>query len=478
MNNRPLVIFSACLLLLASVTPAVAAPSGNDLVIQNVSYSGDGVVKTEQNVTYLWQSAAHNMSVTVYAGNRSGNHEVCTNLQKPESNTSTTLGCRDVSLTASGVQRINFSFGSVPTNATGERTAVVTVEDGNSVVARKNTSVHVLVKSSDVDGDNLTNEEEIELGTNVTSKDTDRDGLEDGEEVNDYKTNATKADTDDDGLRDHEEITAGTDPTKKDTDEDGLVDGKEKELGTNASSADTDGDGLTDIAETEIGELNTGTNPLKADTDGDGLNDSEEVESVTDPTEKDTDDDGLDDGEEKKLGTDPSKKDTDNDGLSDGAEVDAGTDPLEADTDGDGLDDGFERSFGTNPNSRLVAGGLYLVLLTLLVGAGLLIQRNRTDWFSTMFDENDQDEQKPEPTVQTDEVLTDADRVLNLLRENGGRLPQGEIIEKTGWSKSKVSRLLSKMEDKQQISKINIGRKNIVILYGQEPGESDLSPGR
>ncbi|WP_458187851.1 DUF7343 domain-containing protein [Haladaptatus sp. NG-WS-4] len=471
MTHRPLVVFSACLILFASVTSAVAAPSGNQLVIQDASYTGEGVVKTEQNVTYLWQSEPHNLSVTIYTGNRTGDHEVCTALEGPNNSTTSSASCQGTSLSANSVEHLNFSFGNVSSSVTGQRTAVVTVENEGEVVTRQNVSVFVLVKSGDVDGDGLTNEKEVKLKTNVTSKDTDRDGLEDGEEVNNYGTNATKADTDDDGLRDAEEITVGADPNKPDTDSDGLKDGKEDELGTNASKADTDDDGLTDVAELELK-----TDPLNNDTDGDGLTDSEEGESATDPKIADTDDDGLDDGQEKVLGTDPIRKDTDNDGLNDGMEDDIGTNPLEADTDGDGLSDGFERKFGTNPSSRLVAGGLYLVLLTLLVGGALLIQRNGTEWVFGVFDTDDSPDSNPQPPIQTGEVVTDADRVLQLLRENGGRLPQGEIIEKTNWSKSKVSRLLSKMENKKQVSKINIGRKNIVILYGQEPGGGNEPP--
>ncbi|WP_233274873.1 helix-turn-helix transcriptional regulator [Haladaptatus cibarius] len=352
----------------------------------------------------------------------------------------------------------------------GERIATVTVEDGGNVVARETMPVYIMSKSGDEDDDGLLNEREIELGTNATASDSDKDGLGDGEEINTYETNPAKADTDDDGLRDAEEIQLGTDPNRPDTDADGLLDGREREVGTNASAADTDNDGLTDVA-----ELNVSTDPTKPDTDGDGLSDAKELEARTDPAEADTDGDGLDDGEEKELGTDPLAADSDGDGLNDGKEVEIGTDPLDGDTDDDGLGDGFEHRFGTNPKSPIIAGGLYLVLLSLLIGGAVLFQRNGTEWLSGALD-GEEVEPKSEQT-QTNDVVTDADRVLSLLRENGGRLPQSDIIEKTGWSKSKVSRLLSKMEDKQQISKINIGRKNIVILYGQEPGNMGSSTG-
>lgn len=424
-------------------------------------------------MTYLWKSESHNQSVTVYTGNRSGSYQVCTNLREPDNNTTSSAACRDVQFSTSTVQQVNFTSGGILSNASGRHTAVVTVESDGNVIVKRFVPIYPMVKTGDDDNDGLINENEIKNGANVSSKDSDKDGLEDGEEVNNYGTNATNADTDGDGLRDDQEISIGSDPIRKDTDADGLVDGVEYEKGTNASGADTDDDGLTDVA-----ELDVGTDPTKPDTDSDKLNDSEEVASVTDPTKPDTDDDGLDDGKEKTLGTDPSKADSDSDGLQDGKEVEIGTDPLERDTDGDGLSDGFEHGFGTDPNSRVLTGGLYLVFLSLLVGTALLIQRNGIEWLPMMADNETKSRLEPElkPPTQNETMTTDADRVLKLLRESGGRLPQGEVIERTGWSKSKVSRLLSKMEDREQISKINIGRKNIVILYGQEPGNTnDLS---
>ncbi|MFH5802294.1 helix-turn-helix domain-containing protein [Haladaptatus sp. CMAA 1911] len=398
---------------------------------------------------------------------------MCTKFRGPDNNTTNSATCRDVQFSTSTVQQINFTSGGILSNVSGRQEAVVTVQTGGEIIAKRTAPVYPMVKTGDDDNDGLTNKKEIKIGANVSSKDSDKDGLEDGEEVNNYGTNATDADTDGDGLRDDQEVSIGSNPTRKDTDADGLSDGREYELGTNASQADTDDDGVTDVA-----ELDGGTKPTNPDTDGDGLNDSEEGALVTDPTKSDTDDDGLDDGEEQKLGTDPSKVDTDSDGLEDGKEVKIGTDPLERDTDGDGLSDGFEHGFGTGPNSRVLTGGLYLVVLSLLVGTALLIQRNGIDWLPMRSDDETRTELEPEPkpSTQYETMTTDADRVLKHLRENGGRLPQGEIIERTGWSKSKVSRLLSKMEDREQISKINIGRKNIVILYGQEPGNTnDLS---
>ncbi|USZ68543.1 hypothetical protein NGM10_02100 [Halorussus salilacus] len=75
----------------------------------------------------------------------------------------------------------------------------------------------------------------------------------------------------------------------------------------------------------------------------------------------------------------------------------------------------------------------------------------------------------PEPSVSDEELLTDEARVKKLLDENGGRMKQVNIVDETGWSKSKVSMLLSEMEDEGEISKLRVGRENIISLEGHEP---------
>ncbi|WP_276257679.1 helix-turn-helix transcriptional regulator [Haloglomus litoreum] len=77
--------------------------------------------------------------------------------------------------------------------------------------------------------------------------------------------------------------------------------------------------------------------------------------------------------------------------------------------------------------------------------------------------------EQPEPAVPDEELLEDDQRVMQLLEENGGRMKQVNIVEETGWSKSKVSMLLSDMEEEEQISKLRVGRENIISKKGMEP---------
>lgn len=217
--------------------------------------------------------------------------------------------------------------------------------------------------TGDPDGDNLTNKEEYELGTDPNLADTDGDGFNDGDEVaagtdpldpsDPAPSNGT--DSDGDGLDDQWEMDNFGDLDEDgsgDPDGDGLTNEGEETAGTDPNDADTDGDGFSDGI-----EVREGTDPLDAtsfptDTDGDGLGDDWETTHFGDLDEDgtgDPDGDGLDNAGEYQHGTDPNVADTDGDGFNDGDEVTAGTDPLDPasfpaspDSDGDGLDDAWE----------------------------------------------------------------------------------------------------------------------------------------
>ena len=151
-------------------------------------------------------------------------------------------------------------------------------------------------------------------------------------------------DTDGDGISDEDEVALGTDPSLADSDGDGLNDDEEVAFGTDPLEQDTDGDGLTDGAEV-LSELD----PLNADSDGDGLPDGTEFTGDTDPLNADSDGDGLNDGDESDAGSDPNAVDSDGDGLWDGSEVNNGTDPTNEDTDGDGINDNDDPEPLNNP---------------------------------------------------------------------------------------------------------------------------------
>lgn len=114
-------------------------------------------------------------------------------------------------------------------------------------------------KDADDDNDNLSDEEEISLGTDPLDPDTDGDKARDGIDIfpldakewrdsdQDGLGDNNDLDDDNDGLKDNDELFIfGTNPLNPDSDNDQLLDGEEINLGTNALKADSDGDGVID----------------------------------------------------------------------------------------------------------------------------------------------------------------------------------------------------------------------------------------
>jgi hypothetical protein len=192
-------------------------------------------------------------------------------------------------------------------------------------------------------------------------KDSDSDGLSDGDEVNVHGTSPLLTDTDDDGMADGWEVrydfnpsvvqTDGIHGAGDDLDGDGLTNLQEFRHGANPFDEDTDDDGLEDGDEVNV----HGTSPLRPDTDGDGLTDLQEITlkadwPCLDPLAWDSDGDMLPDGWELQYNLSPCECaatnslawDADNDGLGLFDEYRYCTDPFNPDTDGDGVRDGDE----------------------------------------------------------------------------------------------------------------------------------------
>jgi hypothetical protein len=71
--------------------------------------------------------------------------------------------------------------------------------------------------SPDLDGDGISNEDEQRHGSDPQRRDSDFDGLSDGEEITQWFTSPVLLDTDGDGAWDGEEVSAGSDPSDADS---------------------------------------------------------------------------------------------------------------------------------------------------------------------------------------------------------------------------------------------------------------------
>lgn len=69
------------------------------------------------------------------------------------------------------------------------------------------------------------------------------------------------------------------------------------------------------------------------------------------------------------------------------------------------------------------------------------------------------------PALDEDEA-----QVLAMLDNNNGQMRQSAVVERTDWSKSKVSLVLSEMSDRGLVTKLPVGRQNVIFCKGEEPG--------
>ena len=160
-----------------------------------------------------------------------------------------------------------------------------------------------------------------------------------------------KIDTDDDndGLSDEQEIQLGSNPLKSDTDGDGVNDKIDAFPLDKTEIRDTNNNGIGDNVD--------------PDADGDGLTNIEEIQEYgTNPFSADSDNDGLPDNEEVKNGTEPNKADTDGDGIIDSKDAL----PLDASKWQAGLMNSILDFLKTNPYAYFILGFLAVAVIFML----------------------------------------------------------------------------------------------------------------
>jgi len=535
----PLRVVAVVVLVLGPLAGAAPGSAADGVTVESVTYGGEFVTPPEERFL-VWRSNDHEFTVRVASDTALEDGAVCLLVNSTDGPRE--LGCRTVTLDPGDDRAVPVQVDAWPADLIGPRVVAAVVRDRatGTRLASARLSLVVGERSGDLDGDGLSNDAEVDAGTDPLATDTDGDGLDDGIERRTHGTDPLVTDTDGDGLDDGEEVVdSNTDPTAADTDDDGFPDGREVEFGTVPTRTDTDGDGLDDGAEVnryqtdptladtdgdgladgaEIDEF--GTNPLEADTDGDGLADGQEVHvHGTDPVAADTDGDGFPDRTEiVDYHTDPTTTDTDGDGLGDSEEVDGGTDPLTADTDRDGLPDGREVELGSDPadpastadpgltrrairtvaDRPLLAGVVAgLVLVTggvlgarrfgrLTVPLELRSPGERAEPAETEESGRDDEPAEPdhpdhpddgptgasEPAADT-RIMTNEERVARLLEEHDGRMLQSEMVDAADWSKATVSRVLSRMEQEGAVTRVDIGRGNLVTRPEDEPPSAE-----
>lgn len=134
---------------------------------------------------------------------------------------------------------------------------------------------------TDGGGDGQANENASDDGANDNAG---TDGVANDNAGTDGMANDNQAlpDSDNDSLSDEDEVDAGTDPNNEDTDDDGITDGAEVDNGLDPTQDDAEADDDSDGVD-NLEEISAGTDPQNPDSDGDGDNDATDP-APTDPT--------------------------------------------------------------------------------------------------------------------------------------------------------------------------------------------------
>lgn len=79
------------------------------------------------------------------------------------------------------------------------------------------------------------------------------------------------------------------------------------------------------------------------------------------------------------------------------------------------------------------------------------------------------------------ELLSNEERILQLLERNGGRMKQQAVAEQLDWTAAKTSQVVATLREQDAIESFRLGRENVLTLPGTDittPTETDDDPDR
>lgn len=146
----------------------------------------------------------------------------------------------------------------------------------------------------------------------------------------------------------------------------------------------------------------------------------------------------------------------------------------------DGVDDNASTGAdGEDAGESTDEGGIplyaYAVALVVLISVAAVVYHGRSGSGEREVAGDTSAEGKAEAQEQETgfarEKVPDDERVLDMIESEGGRMKQKRLVEETGWSEAKVSKLTSSLEEEDEITKIRLGRENILEIKEEEEAE-------
>jgi uncharacterized membrane protein len=92
-------------------------------------------------------------------------------------------------------------------------------------------------------------------------------------------------------------------------------------------------------------------------------------------------------------------------------------------------------------------------------------------------DAADAEDETSDVVPSGEELLTDSERIRRLLLQSGGQMRQTALVSALPWSSSTVSRKLTEMEERDEITRVQVGRGKVVFHPGSEPEATKSSLG-
>lgn len=144
----------------------------------------------------------------------------------------------------------------------------------------------------------------------------------------------------------------------------------------------------------------------------------------------------------------------------------AGTGPV----DGDNGDD-------TGPSDG-ADGGLSTTLLA-VIALAIIAVLGLGGWFYTRRRGPPEAADGPEePSSEPPaDLLSNEERVLQLLSEHGGRMKQQQVADELDWTDAKTSQVVSNLREDEEINSFRLGRENVLTLPDHDltdsPGDDD-----
>ena len=117
--------------------------------------------------------------------------------------------------------------------------------------------------------------------------------------------------------------------------------------------------------------------------------------------------------------------------------------------------------YGTIHTQTYIA--IALIAIIVVIGLVLLFVKEEKHIIIKKIREK-QDKQPEKKNVDLSLLDKDEKMIINKIQENKGTIFQSELVEKSGFDKVKVTRILDRLDGKQVIQRMRRGMTNVVLL--------------